>query len=189
MSRGKTPQSYPEMVEQGIAQRQKSRIFSTANRDENDIKLSELVTASVEDLARAAEEMNTISLSDTKTVKARTLLYVRACADAGNLPTFSGLMRSLGMTGEAGYSYRRNHPESPTAKWLELYHDYCADLLADAGLKGAVHPVFGIFVEKSRNFWRDTITVETVSRDPIGGALSPEELAEKYQKYVELPEE
>lgn len=180
------PQSYDEIVEQGITKRATSRVFSTKSSDENDIRLSELVTASVDELAKAAEAMDSISLSDSSTVKARTLLYVRACADAGNLPTFSGLMRSMGMSAEAGYAYKRRNPDSATGRWLEMYQDYCGDLLADAALKGMTHPVFSIFVEKSRNLWRDTITVEQVQHNPLGPTLSEEELRERLAKYIEL---
>ena len=100
----KEAQTYKEMVEDGIAKRS-SRVFSVKNADENDLKISELVNSSVEELARAADEMDTISLSDTTTLKRRTLIYVRACSDAGTLPTFSGLMRSLGLTARAGYQH------------------------------------------------------------------------------------
>ena len=185
---GGAPQSYEEIVEQGIAKRTTSRVFSTKSSDENDIRLSELVTASVEELAQAAEAMDSISLSDTKTVKARTLVYVRACAEAGNLPTFSGLMRSMGMSAEAGYAYKRRNPDSATGKWLEMYQDYCGDLLADAALKGMTHPVFSIFVEKSRNLWRDTITVEQVQHDPLGPRLTEEELRERIMAYADIDE-
>lgn len=183
---GGKPQSYGEIVQDGVTKRTTSRVFSTANRDENDIRLSDLVNASVEELAQAAEAMDSISLSDTRTVKARTMVYVRACADAGNLPTFSGLMRSMGMSAEAGYAYKRRNPDSATGKWLAIYQDYCGDLLADAALKGMTHPVFSIFVEKSRNLWRDTITVEQVQHDPLGPMLTEDELRERIMKYSEL---
>lgn len=174
------PQSYEEIVQEGLAKRTTSRVFSTANRDENDVRLADLVTASAEELAKAADAIDTISLSDTETLKRRTMIYVRGCADAGNLPTFSGLMRSIGMTSQAGYKFASEHPNTPTGQWLTMYRDYCGDLLADAALKGMTHPVFSIFVEKSRNLWRDTISIEQVQpTDPLGAEISQDILEQK----------
>lgn len=174
------------MVEEGIEQRTKSRVFSTKSSDENDIRLSELVTCSISELAKAADEMGTVHLWDTPTVKARTMLYVRACADSANLPSFSGLMRSMGLSSEAGYAYKRRNPDSETSKWLSLFQDYCGDLLADAALKGMTHPVFSIFVEKSRNQWRDTVTLEQIVHDPLGPTKTTAELADKYETLMEI---
>lgn len=175
------PMDYSQMVETGAKKKENSRVYSVKDASDNDIKLAELITASVKELADAAEAIGTVSLSDAQTVKKRTLLYVRACADSGSLPTFSGLLRSFGMTARAGYEYIQRNPDSQTGKWLEMYRDYCADLLADAALRGMTHPVFSIFVEKARNLWRDSITIETVQHDPLGENRTPEDIVAQYR--------
>lgn len=184
------PMNYGDMVEQGKTERA-SRVFSVKNRDANDERIAGIVSAGLEQLEAASRVIDTISLNDTKIVKDRTMLYTRACSDAGTLPTFSGLLRSMGMTAAAGYSFITRHDGHPTATWLEMYRDFCGDLLADAALQGATHPVFSIFVEKSRNLWRDSITIETVPQYPLGNQQDPEEIASKYraEMFAALPED
>ena len=180
-----TPMSYEEMVDQGIASKSSNRMFSIKSADENDQRLTALVNASIEEFEKAADAINTMSLTDTDTVQKRTMMYVRACADAGTLPTYSGLLRSFGMSRNAGYQFQSRNPRHSTTKWLEMYQDYCADLLADAALRGLTYPVFSIFVEKSRNMWDDKVVIETRQNRSAwdDDERSPEEIAEKY-KYL-----
>ena len=173
------------MLEDGRAKRE-TRLYSADRTEANRQAIQELVTASAVELAQAAAAIDTVSLADTETVKQRTMLYVRACADTGTIPTFSGLMRSMGLTTRAGEQYRRRNPDSDTGKWLELYSDYCGDVLADAALKNLTNNVFAIFVEKARNNWQDKVTIETeITQSPYAqDALTEEDIIRKYQ---ELP--
>jgi hypothetical protein len=171
--------SYDELVTD-LQERKSPRIYKQEAAQANDEMISRIVRHGAEELEQIAAGGEIVSLSDLKTVKAKTLLYLQACDEASTIPTMGGLARSLGVTSRALNKHRTTHPDSKTATWLELCHDAFADMMAESALRGTVQPVVAIFTLKARSGWRDTITIEPVRTDPIGESASTEELSDIY---------
>ena len=174
------PQNYTQMLSDSAERRQNSKLYKAEGVTAQDERLSAIVEKGAAELAQLAETGERLTLTDTEAVKARTLLYLRACADTSSLPTWSGLLRSFGMTTRAGYDFRRRRPDHPTTHWLELCHDAFADMLADAALRGLSNTVFSIFVSKARNGWDDTFTLDDLPEEPERKQTA-QEIRLKYQ--------
>lgn len=187
MSRPKNPaQSYPEMVLSAEEKRASSRLYEG---DETDVRLSSIISASAEELARAIDG-GKVSLSDTEKVKIRGISYLRACADGACLPSMTGFARALGMTARALDDFKRRNPLHPTSDFLQMLHDAMADMLAEAAVRSGsgINQVFAIFLEKARFAWRDTTSIEISQPQtgPLGADVTADEIS---QKYLDLPEE
>lgn len=184
----KNPQSFDEMLSEGQESKQ-SRLYRAQSNEFVDGEITDLVNLTASELANIADHPTRLSLEDLPGLQRQTVLYVRACAESSTIPTFSGLARSCGVSTEALNYWRRNHPGSPTAEWLEMVHDAFADALAASALRNLTNPVVSIFSLKARSGWRDTLTIEAPRQDPVGPASTTAELAEKYEQIFDTEEE
>ncbi len=156
MNTGKNnAQSYEEMTESMIENRDKGvsnkrgvSIYKEKSGEYQQEKLRELVSAKTTELVEMATQEK-VSLEDVETVKARTLIYLRACEETGTFPSSLGLARSLGYSDRALRNWRTHKPDSETARWLEIFNDLCADVMNESALKNNANSIFAIFLNKA----------------------------------------
>ena len=181
------PQSYSEMVLAAEEKRASSGLYSGG--DETDMKLSALVAASAEEIARVIDSGGKVNLTDTEMVQTRGVAYLRACADGACLPSMTGFARSLGMTARALNDFKQRNPRHPTSEFLRLLHDSMADTLASAAIKNGsgINTIFAIFLEKARFSWRDNTVIElrTEDKQALSATTDPDEIA---SRWGELPD-
>lgn len=183
MPKRNLPQTYGEMVADGN-EKKTNRLYRAESSDFVDGKLAELVSATAAELAGIADNAEMVNLNDVNTLKERTILYCRACADSSTIPTFSGFARSCGMSTQGMNEFVRKHPDSESAEWLRIVHDAFADCLATAAERNMVNSIVSIFALKARNGWKETVALEAVPHDPVGITTEQSQLAADYCNYV-----
>lgn len=184
---GKNAQSVNEML--SVMEKEKSRDLSVHRGQslykkdvgaQHDEKLRELVALNIEELAQYATTEQ-VSLSDTSEVKKRSIIYLRACEESGTFPSSLGLARSLGYSDRALRYWRRKHPESKTAQWLEVFNDTCSDILGQAALKNHANVIMSIFLNKALYELRETSEVILSPKQDLDQpAYSVEEIKKRY---------
>lgn len=141
-----------------------NRLFS---RDaESAEKIAAIVAQTRSELQKMPER---VSLGDVQTIRQVLLNYLKSCERVAVCPSKSGLCRALGITRQAVDDYMKRHPEAESSQLLAQTFDAFADVLANAALAGATHPIFSIFVEKAVYGMRDTQTIEIrPANSPLG---------------------
>ena len=164
-------QNFTEMVEDGEQQRKTSKLYKAESAAFVDEKLSDLLKRTTAELVEAAN-MEPVSLQDTATVKARTVLYLRACEAASCFPSFAGLARSMGLSRQALYDciWRKSPPA--TAAWLEVCRDTFSDILAESALRNNCNSIVSIFLQKAIYGLKETSTIE-LTQPATNGLLDP----------------
>lgn len=108
---------------------------------------SALVSKTTAELVEAATA-EAISLTDTETVKARTVLYLKACEASSSFPSVAGLARSMGLSRQAIYDCINRNSPVETAAWLEVVRDAFSDLLSEAALRNNCNNITAIFCKR-----------------------------------------
>ena len=182
MIHGKNPpQSYEEMSLVADAKRG-SKMYRAESSEFVDGEISRLVDLATLELAALCDRLETVSLEDTKAVKAKAIEYLRACAEKSIVPTMTSFCHALGYSEEGVRQFRIKHPKHPTADFLELFHEECAETLNQTALRGYTERTYSIFAQKAKNQWKDSIVIEPVMKDAaLETVLSAEEIAAKYQ--------
>lgn len=88
-------------------------------------------------------------LSNTEELKKRIVVFAKACEETGAFPSTSGLARSLGYSDRALRYWREKHPNSETARLLEIFSDACVDSLNQCALSNIAHPIVSMFINKA----------------------------------------
>lgn len=186
MSVKNNPEDFGAMLESN-EERKRGRLYRIESQQYASTRISDLVHASLEDLAALADGKQKISLGDTTALKERTVVYMKGCEMSGILPSVAGLCRSLGCSRAGFYDYLNRNPESPSGQWMALFQDVCSDLLATSALRGDVQPIVSIFLEKAQYGMKESL--EIVSRTDNGPLGAPTTAAELMEKYGGLPED
>lgn len=167
-------QTFNEMVAAGAERRKNSSLYKIQSAAFVNEQLSALVAKTAGELAEAATA-EPVSLMDTETVKARTVLYLKSCEASSSFPSVAGLARSMGLSRQALYDCIQRNSPSDTAAWLELCRDAFSDLLSEAALRNNCNNITAIFLQKALYNLRES--VEIVARKDECGPLGP--LADK----------
>jgi len=183
MAKRNLPQTYGEMVADNT-EKKSNRLYRAESSDFVDGKLTQLVGATATELAAIADNAEAVNLNDASTLKERTILYCRACADSSTIPTFSGFARSCGLSTQGMNEFMRKHPDSESSEWLRIAHDAFADCLAEAAQRNMVNSIVSIFALKARSGWKETVALEAVQHDPMGQTTEQSQLATDYAAYV-----
>lgn len=177
-------QSFTEMVEAGTEKRKNSSLYKAQSAAFVDEQLAALVAKTAGELVEAATT-EPVSLTDLETVKARTVLYLKACETSSCFPSVAGLARSMGLSRQALYDcITRNSPKD-TSAWLELCRDAFSDLLSEAALRNNCNNITAIFLQKALYGLRET--VEVVARQengPLGPLVDQAELERRIMASV-----
>ena len=160
--------------EQNKPKKYSRREMIEANKD----TISSLV-GDLADRLEQAEVRERISLQDTDSVKAQTMLYIRSCQISGVLPTIAGIALSLGVSPVSLSNFMRNYPDTETTKWLKTVKEHFGTLLAQAALDNAVAGIPAIFTLKANYGWRDDPEPEAQNNDGQE-ELPPDAIAAKW---------
>ena len=181
----RTPKALPQTMEEmtaAAAMTKRSKVYSKEDTlVSNESRISDAVENLAEGLENIVHPQEKILLSDVDDVQRITVQYVKACARASSLPTMSGLAKALGHSRQALYDYRKRKPNSPTAEWLEEVSDSFGETMMNYALNGTVAAVPAIFVAKARYMWRDALTIEVPKENPLGDAIDPSIIEERYR--------
>ena len=181
-------QSYAEMTEsmteskeKGLALDKGHSIYKEKSGEYQEDKLRELVAAKTSELVEAATKEK-VSLEDIDSVKARTIVYLRACEQTGTFPSSLGLARSLGYSDRALRNWRNFKPDTETAQWLEMFNELCADILNQSALKNNANSIVSIFLNKAMYGFRETNELVLTPSTPNyeEAAYSAEEIRKRY---------
>ena len=143
--------------------------------------MRDLISMSLEELADVATKER-VSLDNVEAVKRRTVCYMRACEESGTFPSSLGLARSLGYSDRALRHWRGKRPNSPTAQWLEIFNDMCADILNQSALKNNANNIMAIFLSKALYDFRDSNEL-IITSPPVGEEetqLNTDEIRSRY---------
>lgn len=190
-------QSFEEMTEamnesreKGLSTTRKNSIYKIEAGEYKEGKLRKLLSVKTAELAVIATQEK-VSLDDIDTVKARTIVYLRACEETGTFPSSLGLARSLGYSDRALRNWRSYKSDTETARWLEMFNDMCADILNQSALTNNANPVFTMFIDKAMYGFRETneliITPNTQGYEDEA-AYSAEEIRKRYMADVSVDE-
>lgn len=144
-------------------------------------KVAAIVHMAADSMAKVPEKIN---LYDAEQVRAVTLEYLRSCERTGALPSKIGVARAMGITRQTIDAFLKSHPDQPSAQFLELLFDACAEALTNAALAGGVREITAIFISKAQFGWRDTITLETPQPQPLGELVNEDELRRRIAENV-----
>lgn len=183
-------QSYAEMTEgmteskeKGLTTHRKgSSIYKVESGEYQEDKLRKLVAAKTSELVEMTS-MEKVSLENTEDVKARTIVYLRACEETGTFPSSLGLARSLGYSDRALRNWRNYKPDTETARWLEMFNDFCADIMNQSALKNNANGVYAMFINKALYGFRETselVITPNTSEYEAEAAYSAEEIRKRY---------
>ena len=189
MIKGKNEtQSFDEMLEDMTESKERSlsvtrgqSLYKQQSGEYQEEKLKDLLSLSLGELAEVATKEQ-ISLSDTAEVKRRTIIYMRACLEAGPFPSLMGLARSLGYSRRALNYWRERYPQSDTGKWLDIVADMCADILGQQALKNNANNIMAIFLSKALYEMRETseLIVKPGTESSPENDYSAEDIAKRY---------
>lgn len=167
--------------EKGLSKRRGSSIYKQTSGEYQEEKLRDLISMSLEELADVATKER-VSLDNVEAVKRRTVCYMRACEESGTFPSSLGLARSLGYSDRALRHWRGKRPNSPTAQWLEIFNDMCADILNQSALKNNANNIMAIFLSKALYDFRDSNEL-IITSPPVGEEetqLNTDEIRSRY---------
>ena len=167
--------------ERGLSIHRGQSLYKQQSGEYQEEKLKDLISLSLDELAEVATKEQ-ISLNDTAEVKKRTVIYLRACQEAGTFPSIMGLARSMGYSRRALNYWREKYPQSDTGRWLDIVADMCADILSQSALKNNANSIVSIFLSKALYEMRETseLIVKPGSDMNPENEYSAEEIANRY---------
>lgn len=190
-------QSFEEMTEamnesreKGLSTTRGNSIYKKESGEYQEEKLRELVAAKTAELVATATKEK-VSLEDIDTIKARTIIYLRACEETGTFPSSLGLARSLGYSDRALRNWRNFKSDTETARWLEMFNDMCADILNQSALKNNANSIVSIFLNKAMYGFRETNELVITPNAPgyeDEAAYSAEEIRKRYMADIPADE-
>jgi len=174
--------SMTEAKEQGLSASKGRSIYKQESGEYQEEKLKDLLTMSISEVAEFATKER-VALGDLAEVQKRSLLYLRACEESGTFPSSLGLARSLGYSDRALRYWRSKQPDTPTAQWLEMFNDTCADILSQSALKNNANGIVSIFLTKSLYGFRETselVLIPNSAGFTEENNYSPDEIRARY---------
>lgn len=137
-----------EAKENALSTRRGQSLYKRDSEEYQEEKLRDLIASNLSDIADFATKER-VALENVEEVQARTVLYLRACMESGTFPSSLGLARSLGYSDRALRHWRSKRAQTPTAQWLEMFNDTCADILSQSALKNNANNIMAIFLNKA----------------------------------------
>ena len=186
MTHGKNPpMDYEEMTEL-VEAKQGGRIYRAESGEYVSGEIARLVELNTTELAAIADGIETVSLFDTRAVEMKAIEFLRVCGENSIIPTLTSFCHVLGYSEEGVRRFRSQHPGHRTTEFLTIFHEKCSEVLNQAALRNLTNYTYSIFVQKAKNGYRDTITVETMPQQPESYDTPAEEIA---LKYAQLPQD
>lgn len=182
-----SPQTFEEMMEDCNAKREKGLSVTQGNSyyDQKDKAqvgvLQNILTCAITEIGKFATNER-VSLEDTDEVKKRSIIYLRACEESGTFPSCLGLARALGYSDRTLRHWRSKQPNTPTAQWLEMFNEACAEILSQSALKNNSNPIISIFTQKAYYGFNDKteLVITPGTADVEDNEVSAEEIRKRY---------
>lgn len=128
----------------------------------------------------------TVDFNSLPDVKKRTERYFKACEESGTIPSVMSLSNyGFGVSRRTLNYFLKTHPESASAKYLEVVKDVIADVLSTAALRKNCDSIMAIFMLKNCHEFVDTVQIEPVQQPVLGAPMTVEEIQAKYQDLIE----
>lgn len=171
-----------------IAERPNRRL---SYQEENSQYKAEALSADIDGkitALKATATRNGVDLYNLPEVQERTFAYMKSCAAAGAFPSVMGLSAlGLGHSRQNVNKFLREHPETPSARFLELAKDVFADILSNSALFHRADCVQAIFQLKNNHAFADRIeVVPEVKTSPLGPEIDQAELERRILETVVL---
>lgn len=133
-----------------------------------------------------ATKRNRVNFYDLDDVKARTMTYLKACAESGTFPSVQGVASfAYGVSRRAIYAHMQQHPESEFSQYFDLVRELIADVVANAALKRDADNAMAIFILKNNHGFSDRIELEPVHQVSTESDFSSEDIAKRYNISIE----
>lgn len=133
---------------EGLNIRKGQSIYKEKSGEYQEEKLKQLISCNLSGVAEFATKER-VALEDLEEIQKRTIIYLRACEESGTFPSSLGLARSLGYSDRALRHWRSKQAHTPTAQWLEMFNELCADILSQSALKNNCNSLMSMFLNKS----------------------------------------
>lgn len=175
-----------EEMTEAISEKPNRRIYKAESDELKGEALAADIDSKTEALRRTASRSR-VDLNDLHQVQDRTFQYMDACRAAMSFPSVLGLAAlGYGYTAQGLNKYLREHPESPSAQFIEIVKLSFADILTNQALYRNADTTQVIFQLKNLHGYSDRIQVEPIQQEgPLGDVLTPEEIQAKYQDMIE----
>lgn len=143
------------------------------HKDKAEMLRYEILTKTAEILA--TESKPKCDLNNIEEVKSKAAVYLTSCADTNTYPSMMGLaVHGFGMSRQNLLAYLKNHPDTPTANFINEMSDMFADILTNASLQNRANVVQTIF--QLKNHFGHTDKQEVTIVAPTNSEQKPEEL-------------
>lgn len=132
-------------------------------------------------------ERGSVDFWNIDEVIVRTEQYFEACEISGTFPSVMGLCaKGFGTYRDRLDKFIREHPDTPTAEYINIVKELMADTLTNASLRNKANVAQTIFQLKNHFGHSDEVKVtKNVTEDPLMiGTTSQKEIFERYSKSV-----
>jgi len=124
-----------------------------------------------------------IDLDSDVEVEERIKMYFDYSMQQDLKPTVEGLALAVGVSRSTLWDWetgrRRDNVGSSRADMVKKAKDYIAFLMSDGAMNGKINPVTWIFYAKNYFGMADKQEIEIRAKDPLGDALTPEDIAKQ----------
>lgn len=173
----------PEQMREMTAEKRATSKLYSKTTDNGEV-VSVLTANLAADLAHLPQK---IDLTDTGMVTAVAIDYVKACCETGTIPSKSGYCRACGISRQSLDYFLNHHGDEPSAEKIRLILDGFAELLNNAALANACHPVMSIFLSKALYGYVEKLSIEAEPmHDPLGERKDTNDILAKYKDVLDM---
>lgn len=134
-------------------------------------------------MARAAENLPPIDISDAEQVSNRIGMYFDFCEQNDRKPSMLGIANWIGVSRDTLNSWKRGEYRASThSDLVEKAVMVLEELWTDYMQNGLVNPVSGIFLGKVMFGYKDVQDYIITPNQPLGSDADPSTLTNKYQQ-------
>jgi len=165
------PQTQNEMIK-AAASSKDTRLYKAQTLEVSDERIRQTLERVNADLEHIRVS-DLLSLNDTQRVYDSCIAYMKACEAAASMPQLTGLARSMGLTRQALWDFRKRNPEHKTTQILAIFQDAMHEVLTDNALQNNVNAVMAIFVSKAVYGLQDKNVLEIAPYDNGNADIIP----------------
>jgi hypothetical protein len=169
-----------EEIGKELKERQNKRL---GYKVESDLHKGEMLAADIDGAINALEVSSgreQVDFGNLEQVQARTREYLTACKLSEHYPSVLGLSTfAFGVSRQGLNKYLRLHPDTPTARFIEMTKDLFADVLVNQSLYRNCDVTQVIFQLKNCNGFSDKLEIEATAATPPMGAEPDQQALEQ----------
>lgn len=163
-------------------------------KETSDIHKAESLSQDIDNRITALKSVvknGRVDLRDFEQVQKRTFSYLESCKKAQAFPSVLGLAAfGFGMSRQGLNRFLRDHPDLPSAQFIETTKDIFADILVNQSLYRNCDVTQVIFQLKNCNGFSDKLEIEAAKPvNPLGELMDQKQLEEMIDSLPEPDEE